>query len=163
MRRDDGLVFDQRFSLKDFVFNSIGQSFQRNEDERLITGKGRFTDDFSLPEQTWAWMVRSTHPHARIKSIDTSAAVQMPGVLAVFTGKDCLNDQLNPIEHNPVPSTRYDVKLRGPNDSDIFLGYHHLLPFDKVRHVGQALAMVVARTRNEAFSAAQMVIVQYEE
>jgi carbon-monoxide dehydrogenase large subunit len=163
LRRVDGFVFDQRFSLKDFVFNSIGQSLQRNEDERLITGKGRFTDDFSLPEQTWAWMVRSTHPHAWIKSIDTSAAMQMPGVLAVFTGKDCLNDQLNPIEHNPVPSTQYDVKLRGPNDSDIFLGYHHLLPFDKVRHVGQALAMVVARTRNEAFSAAQMVMVQYEE
>ncbi len=149
--------------MKDRIFKSIGKSLQRNEDERLLTGRGRFTDDFSLPDQAWAWMVRSTHPHALIKSIDSSAALKMPGVLAVLTGQDCLNDQLNPIEHNPIPSTKFDVKLRGPNDTDIFVGHHHLLPADKVRHVGQALAMVVARTRNEAFAAAQMVIVDYEE
>jgi carbon-monoxide dehydrogenase large subunit len=149
--------------VNDRIFKSIGRSLQRNEDERLLTGKGRFTDDFSLPEQAWAWMVRSTHPHALIKAIDSSPALKMPGVLAVLTGQDCLDDHLNPIEHNPIPSTKFDVKLRGPNDSDIFVGHHHLLPADKVMHVGQALAMVIARTRNEAFAAAQMVLVDYEE
>ena len=149
--------------MKDRIFKSIGQSLERNEDERLLTGRGRFTDDFSMPGQAWAWMVRSAHPHALIKAIDSSAALKMPGVLAVLTGQDCLDDHLNPIEHNPIPSTKFDVKLRGPNNSDIFVGHHHLLPADKVRHVGQALAMVIARTRNEAFAAAQMVLVDYEE
>ena len=145
------------------IFKAIGKPLQRKEDRRLITGKGRFTDDFSLPGQTWAWMVRSPYPHARILNIDKAEALAMPGVLAVLTGADCLADGLKPIQHNPVPSTQFDVKLRGPNDTPIFTGKHLLLPVDKARFVGEAVAMVVAETREQASMAAEVVSIEYEE
>ena len=71
---------------------AVGQPLKRKEDERLITGKGRFTDDFAMPGQVWAAMVRSPFPHARILGIDGSAAMEMEGVLGVFTGADALAD-----------------------------------------------------------------------
>src|ERR1700742_2167398 len=89
-------------------YRFIGKPLPRKEDARLTTGKGRFTDDFSLDGQAYAMMVRSPHPHARIVSIDTSAAKTMPGVLAVLTGEDCEADALTPIPHSPVPSTKFD-------------------------------------------------------
>lgn len=149
--------------MDDRIFKAIGKPLQRKEDHRLITGKGRFTDDFSLPGQTWAWMVRSPYPHARIINIDKAEALAMPGVLAVFTGADCLADGLKPIQHNPIPSTQFDVKLRGPNDTPIFTGKHLLLPVDKARFVGEAVAMVVAETREQASMAAELVSIEYEE
>jgi carbon-monoxide dehydrogenase large subunit len=141
---------------------AIGQPLRRKEDERLITGRGRFTDDFSLPDQAWAAMVRSPHPHAEIRGIDASAALKMPGVLGVFTGADALADGLGEIEHNPVPSTRFDVKLTGRGGTPIYIGEHYLLPADRARHVGEAVAMVVAETRSLAYSAAEAVMVDYE-
>jgi len=84
-------------------FHEIGRSALRKEDFRLLTGKGRFGDDFNMPGQAWTVMVRSPHPHARIVRIGTNHARAMPGVLAVFTGADCLADGLGPIPHNPVP------------------------------------------------------------
>lgn len=149
--------------IDDRIFKAIGKPLRRKEDIRLITGKGRFTDDFALPGQTWAWMVRSPYPHARIISIDKAEALAMPGVLAVLTGEDCLKDGLKPIQHNPVPSTQFDVKLRGPNDTAVFTGRHLLLPVDKVRFVGEAVAMVVAETREQANLAAEAVFIEYEE
>ena len=74
--------------------NSIGQPIRRKEDARLLTGEGQFSDDFSLPGQTYAVMVRSLYPHARLASIDSAAAKVMPGVLGVFSGQDCLDDGL---------------------------------------------------------------------
>jgi carbon-monoxide dehydrogenase large subunit len=148
--------------LAEQVFKSVGKPVPRNEDQRLITGKGRFSDDFSLPGQVWAAMVRSPHPHARIVSIDKTEALKMPGVLAVYTGADCRADGLKPIPHNPVPSTKYDVKLRGPGDTDVFAGPNVLLPDDKARHVGEAVAMVVAETLAQALSGAEQVVVDYE-
>ncbi|HEX4326775.1 MAG TPA: xanthine dehydrogenase family protein molybdopterin-binding subunit [Burkholderiales bacterium] len=149
--------------INDRLFKAIGKPLQRKEDVRLMTGKGRFTDDFTLPGQVWAWMVRSLYPHARIVAIDKTAALAMPGVLAVLTGADCAADGLKAIQHSPVPSTKYDVKLRGPNDTPVFTGRHFLLPTDKVRFVGEALAMVVAETREQACAAAEAVEVSYEE
>ena len=67
-------------------YRFIGKPLPRKEDERLITGKGRFTDDFNLDGQAYAAMVRSPHPHARITAIDTAAAKNMSGVLGIFTG-----------------------------------------------------------------------------
>src|SRR5580658_10148786 len=93
---------------------AIGQPLRRKEDQRLLTGKGRFSDDFILPGQAYAAIVRSPHPHARIAVIDTRRAQAMPGLLSVFTGGDCAADGLAPIPHSPVPSTRYDMKLTGP-------------------------------------------------
>jgi carbon-monoxide dehydrogenase large subunit len=87
----------------------------------------------------------------------------MPGVLGVFAGQDCLADKLAPIPHSPVPSTRYDMKLTGPGGGPIFIGPQMLLPADKVCHVGEAVAMVVAETAAQAQDAAEAVMVRYEE
>ena len=141
----------------------IGQPLRRKEDQRLLTGKGRFSDDFILPGQAYAAIVRSPHPHARIAVIDTRRAQAMPGVLSVFTGGDCAADGLAPIPHSPVPSTRYDMKLTGHGGGPIFIGPQMLLPSDKVRHVGEAVALVVAETVAQAQDAAAAVMVGYEE
>lgn len=143
-------------------FHSIGKPMRRNEDARLLRGKGRFTDDFTYPGQTYAVMVRSPHPHARILGIDGTAALAMPGVLGVFTGADVQADGLKPIPHDPVPKTKYDMKLAGPGGTPIFIGPHMLLPADKARHVGEAVAMVVAETEAQAMDAAEAVSVDYE-
>jgi carbon-monoxide dehydrogenase large subunit len=144
------------------AFRAIGRPLRRKEDQRLITGKGRFTDDFTLPGQVWAVMIRSPHPHARILDIDGAAALAMPGVLGLFSGADCRDAGLGSIPHNPVPSTRYDVKLTGRGGTSVFIGPHQLLPCDKARHVGEAVAMLVAETRDLAQLAAEAVVVTYE-
>ena len=145
------------------AFRFIGKPVRRAEDARLVTGRGRFSDDFHLEGETFAVMVRSPHPHARIVRIDSAPARAMPGVLGVFTGADCLADGLHPIPHDPLPKTKYDMKLHGPGGSDVFIGPHLLLPADKARHVGEAVAMVVAETLTQALDAAEAVAVEYEE
>jgi carbon-monoxide dehydrogenase large subunit len=150
------------WGLEGIVLKSVGQPIRRKEDARLLTGKGHFTDDFSLEGQSYAVMVRSPHAHALIKSIDTESARAMPGVLGVFTGADLAAEDLKPIPHSPVPKTKYDMKLTGPKGSAVFIGPHYLLPTDKARHVGEAVAMVVAETVNEALDAAEAVEIDYE-
>ncbi len=149
-------------ALEAETFKSVGRPVARREDLRLITGKGRFTDDFNAPGQVHAVLVRSPYPHASIKQIDRSSAEQMPGVLAVLTGEDCRADGLGIISHSPVPSTRSDLKLTAPDGGAIFEGPHALLPTDKARHVGEAVAMVVAESHREALDAAEHVRVDYE-
>jgi carbon-monoxide dehydrogenase large subunit len=154
---------DDKIRPDETGYRFIGKPMPRKEDARLITGKGRFTDDFSLDGQAYAVMVRSPHPHARIVAIDATAAKKMSGVLGVFTGADCLADKLGPIPHDPVPKTKFDMKLTGPGGSAVFIGPNVLLPADKARHVGEAVAMVVAETKAEALDAAEAVAVTYEE
>ena len=98
-------------TLERGAFKAIGKPLPRKEDFRLITGHGRYADDFNMVGQAYAAMVRSPYPHARILGIDATAARFMPGVLAIFTGADCRKDGLAPIPHDPVPSTKYDMKL----------------------------------------------------
>ena len=141
---------------------AIGQPRRRKEDARLLTGKGLFSDDFSMEGQAHAAMVRSPHPHARIIRVNAVLARALPGVLGVFSGADCLADGLGPIPHSPVPSTRYDMKLTAPGGGSIFIGPHLLLPLDKARHVGEAVAMVVAETQAQALDAAEAVEIEYE-
>lgn len=145
------------------AFRSIGRPVRRKEDDRLLIGKGRFTDDFSVPGQAYAAMVRSPFPHARILGIDSAAVRAMPGVLGVFTGADAAADGLGPIPHDPVPSTKYDMKLHAPGGGPVFIGPHLVLPVDKARHVGEAVAMVVAETKVQALDAAEALQVDYEE
>ena len=83
--------------LAGIALGAIGQPMRRKEDQRLLTGKGKFSDDFSLPGQVYSAIVRSPHPHARIVSIDTAKATAMPGVLAVLTGADCAADGLGAV------------------------------------------------------------------
>ncbi|MPZ39435.1 MAG: molybdopterin-dependent oxidoreductase [Rhizobiales bacterium] len=144
-------------------YRFIGKPIRRAEDGRLITGRGQFSDDFLFEGQTYAAIVRSPYPHARIRGIDSSRARTMKGVLGVFTGADCLADNLGPIPHDPMPKTRDDMKLHAPGGGKVFIGPHMLLPADKARHVGEAVAMVVAETKNQALDAAEAVEVDYEE
>src|SRR6476619_4754657 len=143
-------------------FRSIGKPIPRNEDERLATGRGRFSDDFSLEGQAYAVMLRSPHPHARILGIDAARAKAMPGVLGVFTGADCRADELGAIPHDPLPKTKYDMKLHAAGGGAVFFGPHSLLPDAKARHVGEAVAMVVAETVPQALDAAEAVEIDYE-
>jgi aerobic carbon-monoxide dehydrogenase large subunit len=143
-------------------YRFIGKPIVRKEDARLTTGHGRFSDDFSLPGQAYAVMVRSPHPHARIRGIDAARAKAMSGVLGVFTGADCLADGLDVIPHDPLPKTKYDMKLTAHGGGTVFIGPHHLLPVDKARHVGEAVAMVVADSVAQALDAAEAVEVDYD-
>src|ERR1700741_249316 len=152
MNRPDGLQFAM-----------IGQPLRRKEDLRLITGAGRFSDDFSLAGQAYAAMVRSPYPHARIRTIEAARARALPGVLGVFTGADLDADGLKPIPHDPLPKTRTDLKLTGPGGGSVFIGPHALLPADKARHVGEAVAMVVGETQAQTLDAAEAVAGAYEE
>jgi carbon-monoxide dehydrogenase large subunit len=142
-------------------FRSIGKPRVRTEDARLVTGRGRFSDDFHLDGQAYAAIVRSPHPHARIVAIDAARAKSLPGVLGIFTGADAAADGLGPIPHDPLPKTRHDMKLAAPGGAAVFIGPHVLLPTDKVRHVGEAVAMVVAESINAALDAAEAVEVAY--
>jgi len=143
-------------------FRFIGTPLPRKEDARLTTGAGRFSDDFSAPGQCYLAAVRSPHPHARIRGVDFAAARAMPGVLGAYSGADCLAAGLKPIPHDPLPKTKYDMKLHAPGGGAVFIGPHMLLPADKARHVGEAVAIVVAETQAQALDAAEAVAVDYE-
>ena len=142
---------------------AIGRPVRRKEDQRLLTGNGRFTDDFNMAGQAYGVMVRSPYPHARILEIHMERARCASGVLGVFSGRDCLADGLSPIPHSPVPSTRYDLKLTGPGGGTIFIGPQTLLPVEKARHVGEAVVMVVAETVPQALDAGEAVEIEYQE
>ena len=140
----------------------IGQPLQRKEDRRLLTGKGQFSDDFSRPGQAYAAMVRSPYPHATIGRIECAAALAAPGVLAVITGSDLKKAGLNAIPHSPVPSTKYDLKLKAPDGGQAIIDTHYLLPTDRVRHVGEAVAMVIANSLEAALDGVERVAVDYD-
>lgn len=129
----------------------IGTSVKRVEDKRFTTGQGRYTDDIKLPGMTYACMVRSPHAHAKINSIDTTAAAAMPGVVKIFTGAD--------VGQYGVPCG-WQVNFK--NGDTMKEPPHPLLVSDKARHMGDAVAMVVANTYAEAKDAAEMVMVDWE-
>ncbi|HEX3974145.1 MAG TPA: xanthine dehydrogenase family protein molybdopterin-binding subunit [Stellaceae bacterium] len=142
---------------------AVGQPLQRKEDARLLIGKGRFSDDFSLPRQTYAALVRSTHPHAKFTA-RTDAAKVVPGVLGIFTGGEALAEGIEPLPHAPVPSTKYDMKLTAPDGTkNVFIGPHRLLPPDRTRFVGEALVLVVGETMAAALDGAEAVEIDYED
>jgi carbon-monoxide dehydrogenase large subunit len=140
----------------------IGQTVRRKEDARLVTGRGNYSDDFNLPGQAYGAAVRSPHAHARIRSIDTTAARAMPGVLAVLTGQDALADGLTRIPHLAAAGTPPDIVLHNRDGSPVPVAPHFVLPADRVRHVGTAIAFVIAETIAQAKDAAEMVVVDYE-
>jgi carbon-monoxide dehydrogenase large subunit len=139
----------------------IGRPAIRKEDARLITGQGRFSDDVNVPGQAYAVMVRSPHAHARIRAIDTSQAEALPGVLAVLTGADAVKDGLKPIPHRPIMGPP-DIALGKRDASDKFLSPHRVLPSDKARFAGEAVAVVVADSLAIAKDAAERVLVDFE-
>jgi carbon-monoxide dehydrogenase large subunit len=144
------------------VPRAFGQPLKRQEDPRLITGRGRFSDDFVLAGQAYACFVRSPHPHAAIRAIDPAAALAMPGVVAVLTGRDAAADGLAGIPHRPVPTNPNEFPLGGPEGAPIFVAPYPPLPTDRARFVGEAVAMVVAETAALAVDAALCVHVDWE-
>ncbi|MCY4231385.1 MAG: xanthine dehydrogenase family protein molybdopterin-binding subunit, partial [Alphaproteobacteria bacterium] len=120
----------------------IGQPVRRKEDTRFVTGTGCFTDDIDIPGQAHAVVLRSPHAHARILSLDTSAAAAAPGVLAVLTGQDAAADGL------PLLPCQVDVPSAG--GSRMADPGRAVLQTERVRYVGDPVAFLVAETLEEA-------------
>ena len=130
----------------------IGASVRRKEDLRFVRGAGKYTDDMNLESQAYAYIVRSPHAHASIRSIDTSAAKAADGVIAVFTSEDMAavggipcGWQLHSKDGNPMHEPKHPVLAEG-----------------KVRHIGDQVAVVVANTRTRARDAAESIVVDYD-
>ena len=133
---------------------SVGQPVPRHEDPRLLRGGGRYVDDINVQNQVYGYVVRAPHAHACIKGIDTAAAAQAPGVLAVLTAKDYLADGLGRMPVNPPPNPAFDM-------ATMFAPRRVPLAEDRVRHVGEAVAFIVARTYLQARDAGELVAVDY--
>ncbi|MEO0761920.1 MAG: xanthine dehydrogenase family protein molybdopterin-binding subunit, partial [Pseudomonadota bacterium] len=132
--------------------HGIGASQKRREDVRFLTGVGNYTDDISVPGQTYCYFLRSDVAHARINSIDTSAASAMPGVLRVFTSADL--EGLGGVPCGFQVTDRHGQPMNEPG--------HPILAVGKVRHVGDPIAAVVAESLEEARSAAEAINVDLE-
>jgi aerobic carbon-monoxide dehydrogenase large subunit len=128
---------------------SVGQALKRKEDPRMITGRGQYTEDIQLPGMLHAVIVRSPEAHAAITSIDTSAAKESRGVVAVFTGED-----LDFAAGLPMAWAPPGVEVHTPD--------HWPLKRGQVKHVGDPVAVVVASSRGTALDAAEQVIVDYD-
>ncbi len=131
----------------------IGDTPKRREDARFTTGQGQYLDDLTFPNLTHAIVLRSPHAHALINRIDTAPALASPGVLAVLTASDTNADGLQPMR----PSVEANVQTGEP----FRFMPQPLLAEGKVRHVGEAVAVIVAETRAQALDAAELVAIDY--
>jgi carbon-monoxide dehydrogenase large subunit len=134
---------------------SIGAPIKRREDRRFLTGNGQYVDDLNRPNQTYAWVVRSSLAHAKILKIDTSKAEKAPGVVRILTGADWAADG--------VGGLPCGWQVIGKNQTPMHEPPHPALVADKVRHVGDNLAVVIAETRAQARDAAEMIDIRFEE
>src|SRR5947209_13086705 len=130
------------------------QPVKRLEDQRLLTGKGQFIDDKPQDGALWLHVLRSPHAHARIVSVDTSAAAGMPGVTAIYTGADLVKDDVGTI---PTLSI-----FKRPNGKPMTVPPRRLLAHEIVRYAGEPVAAVVASSRVAAQTAAEAILVEYE-
>ena len=145
-RRDDTEMAFRKFA--------VGQPVRRTEDPRLLRGEGRYTDDINLPGQAYGIVVRSPYAHGVIRSIDVSVARGMPGVLAVYTAADFAAAGYGPFRNNLPFTSRDGTPMRKPP--------RYALASDKVRHVGDPIAFVVAETQTQARDAAEAVTLDIE-
>ncbi|RZO38155.1 MAG: xanthine dehydrogenase family protein molybdopterin-binding subunit [Rhodospirillaceae bacterium] len=129
----------------------IGQPIPRTEDPRLLTGGGRYSDDYNLPHQLRAYMLRSPHAHADIKSIDIDQAAAMPGVQTILTASDYRADGHGDLQCG----SRWNEHQYQPPNPPLALG--------RVRHVGEAVVMVIADTIDQAKDAAEAINIEYAE
>lgn len=132
-----------------------GHAVRRIEDQALLTGQGRYTDDVVPAGQTVLVFLRSPYPHARIVSVDASAARAMPGVLAVITGEDLVKAGVHPLP--------YEVPFPRPDGTPAASPVRRVLATDRVRYVGEAVAAVVAENRFVAMDAVDAIVVDYDE
>ena len=132
----------------------IGQPVPRTEDPRLLTGRGRYMDDNTLPRETRAYILRSPHAHAKILSMDVSAAKATPGVIDILIGQDYVDDGHGILECTPKQKRR--------DGSPMFEPDNRVLVLDEVKMVGDYVALVVAETLNQARDAAELIEVDYD-
>ena len=132
----------------------IGASVRRKEDQRFLTGTGRYLDDINIAGQTYAHFVRSPHAHAGIRSIDVAAAAAAPGVVAVLTGKDVADDGLGGVICGWTVTDKNGEPMKAPP--------HPLLAVDTVRYVGDHVAIVIAETLDQAEAAGALLEVDYD-
>src|SRR3954454_24598110 len=142
---------DNAIALQKF---GVGQPVLRKEDDTLLRGHGKYTDDFNLPRQAYAWMVRSTHAHGIIKRIDTSAASAMPGVLGIWTGADIVSAGYGPYTCG--------LPLKNRDGTPLLQTNRTALMTDKVRYVGDPVACVVAETLAQARDAGEAIELEIE-
>ena len=128
----------------------VGTPVPRKEDRKLVTGNGQFIDNINLPGQVWLAVVRSPYAHARIGKVDLAAARKVKGVVAAFSGAELAADWAG------------SLPCAWPVTEEIRMPSHFPLAFDKARHVGDGVAVVVAETRAIAKDAAELVEVEYE-
>ncbi|HEX7883929.1 MAG TPA: xanthine dehydrogenase family protein molybdopterin-binding subunit [Afipia sp.] len=146
-----GMSAENGIALQKF---GVGQPVRRKEDDTLVRGKGTYTDDISLPGQTYAWIVRSSHAHGIIKGIDVAAARAMPGVLGVWTGNDLAGAGYNPFT--------VGLPMKNRDGSPLLQTNRLPLMTDKVRFVGDPVAFVVAETLAQARDAGEAVVLDIE-
>jgi len=132
----------------------IGEALVRKEDYRFLTGAGQYTDDIDLAGLTYAVFVRSPHAHARIRSVDKSAARAAPGVIAVFDGQDVAADKIGGLPCGWLITSTDGTPMKEPP--------HPVLAQGKARYVGDHVAIVIAETLEQAKNAAEQVVVDYE-
>ena len=132
-----------------------GQAVRRLEDDLLLTGKGRFTDDVTLPDQAYLVFLRSPYPHARITAIDTAAALALPGVLQIVTGADLANAGVKPLAGV--------MGLKRADGTDCATPPRRALAHERVRFVGEPVAAVVAQTLAQARNATEAIAIDYDE
>ncbi|MCK0198815.1 xanthine dehydrogenase family protein molybdopterin-binding subunit [Ancylobacter sp. 6x-1] len=132
----------------------IGEAVRRKEDHRFITGKGQYTDDIFRPRQAHAYFLRSPHAHARIRSIDTAEALAMPGVVAILTGKELAEDKLGDLICGWMIHDIHGQPMK--------MGSHPALAKEKVRYVGDHVAVVIAEQLDQAKDAAAAIAVDYD-
>ncbi len=134
--------------------NAIGRSVKRKEDYRFLTGAGTYTDDVTLPHQSYAVFVRSPHAHAAIKSINKDKALKAPGVIAVFTGDDLAAAKVGGLPCGWLITDVNGQPMKEPP--------HPCLAQGKVRYVGDQVAVVIAESRSQAKDAAELIEVDYQ-
>ena len=136
-------------------FEGIGASMRRKEDHRFLNGRGNYTDDINVAGQLHAVMKRSDRPHATLVRIDATAARAAPGVVAIYTGAD--------LEADGVGGVPCGWQIHNKDGSPMAEPKHPVLAIGKVRHVGDPVAVVIAATRQEAKSAAELLEIEYAD
>jgi aerobic carbon-monoxide dehydrogenase large subunit len=137
------------------AFEGIGASVRRKEDARFLNGRGNYTDDINRPNQLHAYVKRSDRPHAKINSIDSSAASKAPGVVAVFTGADMAAENIGGLPCG--------WQIHNKDGSPMAEPPHPVIAVGKVRHVGDPVVVVIAETKQQAKDAAELLSIDYTD
>ena len=132
----------------------VGSRVERKEDKRFLTGKGRYTADINIANQTYACFVRSPHARAKINQVDTTKASKAPGLVAILTGDDLAQDKIGGMIAG--------WKIVSQDGKDMKVPPHPALAKDSVNYVGDHVAVVIAETLEQAKNAAELVSVSYK-